>query len=438
MDFIRIFNVSFQIWGTVLSLIILIFLVCVGRYKQKIEKLCISLIISNMLILLMDALAFYYRGRTGIGADIGVRLSNGLQFVFSSLLSCLFLMYVKEFIEYKSNVRLMHVYKHTAVGFMLFSIAIILYNQVQPLIYQIGEDNLYVRLPGYALIMITPIVTLTVSLVLIIRYCHKMSFYKKVPFYLYIATLFIGILASTWKYGVVYSQISTTFAIIIMFLHLMLNQSKNILKQEREQNQNTMDVFMNQMGSHFLYNVLGTLSALCELDQNLAAQSINKFAQYLRSNMNSLSAKEPVPFYKELEHIRTYVDLEMLRFGESLNVQYEMETEDFYIPTLSIQSLVESAIHHGMNGKEGICNIWITTVELDEENVEIVIKDDGMGFDVSSMLKDEKEYLGLLNAKKRIECMVGGTVTIESIKEMGTKVTVVVPGGTRIKEEFVD
>ncbi|MCQ2499489.1 MAG: histidine kinase [Lachnospiraceae bacterium] len=49
------------------------------------------------------------------------------------------------------------------------------------------------------------------------------------------------------------------------------------------------------------------------------------FSQYLRTNLDSLRNQEPVPFATELMHIKTYVELEKKRFGDILNVEYDIK-----------------------------------------------------------------------------------------------------------------
>ena len=64
------------------------------------------------------------------------------------------------------------------------------------------------------------------------------------------------------------------------------------------------------------------------------------FADYLRGNMDSLKQKTPVPFEKELEHLKKYLYIEKLRFGKMLNIVYDIQTDKFVLPQLSVQPLV--------------------------------------------------------------------------------------------------
>ena len=83
---------------------------------------------------------------------------------------------------------------------------------------------------------------------------------------------------------------------------------------------------------------------MCTKDPKKARSATINFADYLRGNMNSLKQKAPVPFTQELEHLKKYLILEQMRFGELLSIEYDIQATDFVIPQLSVQPLVENAV----------------------------------------------------------------------------------------------
>ena len=83
-----------------------------------------------------------------------------------------------------------------------------------------------------------------------------------------------------------------------------------------------------------------------------AKKATIEFSEYLRRNMNSLKEQAPVPFESELKHLETYLSLEKMRFGDELNIEYDIEATDFLIPSLTVQPLVENAVKHGVGMKE--------------------------------------------------------------------------------------
>jgi sensor histidine kinase YesM len=108
---------------------------------------------------------------------------------------------------------------------------------------------------------------------------------------------------------------------------------------------------------------------------------------------------------------------------------FEMNSEDFCIPALTIQPIVENAIKHGLMKlpKGGV--IQVVSYETDTDYC-ISVTDDGVGFDTSALQEDRK-HVGLRNIRERLKVMVNGTLKIESEKGVGTKVLIKIPKGVR-------
>ena len=113
-----------------------------------------------------------------------------------------------------------------------------------------------------------------------------------------------------------------------------------------------------QIQPHFLYNTIATFKALAKKDPARAEEVAEKFGAYLRENLDSLGVSGCIPFEKELEHTRTYAEIEMVRF-ENIRVEYDLQDLDFRVPPLSLQPLVENSIYHGirMKGEKGSIKI---------------------------------------------------------------------------------
>lgn len=188
--------------------------------------------------------------------------------------------------------------------------------------------------------------------------------------------------------------------------------------------QNRIKIMVSQIQPHFLYNTIATFKALCKKDPEKASEVAEKFGQYLRQNLDSLEAEGLISVEKELEHTRLYADIEMIRF-ENVRVEYDVKDSDFEVPPLTIQPMVENAIRHGVRiREEGIVRV---STRQTEQGREIVIWDNGSGFDVSSMKQSEGSHIGIRNVKERIEKLCGGTLTVESELEKGTTITIRIP-----------
>ena len=182
----------------------------------------------------------------------------------------------------------------------------------------------------------------------------------------------------------------------------------------------------SQIRPHFMYNALTSIAMMCELDPKTAKQATITFAKYLRGNMDSLKQTAPVPFTQELEHLKKYLYIEKLRFDDLLNIEYDIQATDFVLPLLSIQPLVENAVKHGVGMKEDGGTVKISTRET-ETAYEVVIEDDGVGFDVNEQKDDGRSHVGMENTKKRLRDMCGGEVKITSVIGKGTTAIVVLP-----------
>lgn len=195
---------------------------------------------------------------------------------------------------------------------------------------------------------------------------------------------------------------------------------------ERELSELNTTLMISQIQPHFLYNALNTIKYTIKKDPKVAESAIIKFSNYLRANMDSLTQKEPIPIVKELEHVKNYIDIEQLRFGDRLNVEYDISAEDFYIPPLTIQPIVENAIKHGVNQKPEGGTVKISVLE-DEKNYIINVDDDGVGYNVNQVKNDGRSHVGISNITKRLDSMLGATIEIASIEGEGTTVTVRIP-----------
>lgn len=203
-------------------------------------------------------------------------------------------------------------------------------------------------------------------------------------------------------------------------------QAQKTAELKRELSELNTTLMISQIQPHFLYNALNTIKYMTKKDPKTAEKAIVKFSNYLRANMDSLTQKEPIPFTKELEHVKNYIDIEQLRFGERLTIEYDIEVDAFTIPPLTIQPIVENAIKHGVNQKPEGGTVRISTREAEKAFV-VIVSDNGVGYDVNQTLDDGRSHVGIKNIKKRLRTMLGATVETSSVIGEGTDVTITIP-----------
>ncbi|MGN0465793.1 MAG: sensor histidine kinase [Lachnospiraceae bacterium] len=180
----------------------------------------------------------------------------------------------------------------------------------------------------------------------------------------------------------------------------------------------------SQIRSHFIFNILNAVSGMCEYDPKKADETLIRFSRYLRKNIDIMREDVPEPFFKSMSHLEDYIALQQVRFGDKIRFEKELEVTDFKIPPLVLQPIVENAIKHGLLPKKGGGVITIHT-KSDEKNISIIIEDDGVGFDMTQIKKEES--VGIDNVRFRLENMVNGKIDIRSWPEKGTKVIMTIP-----------
>ena len=209
-----------------------------------------------------------------------------------------------------------------------------------------------------------------------------------------------------------------------LFYYLWLHMQSAFAHEQALEAEQRIQIMMSQIQPHFLFNTLSTIQALCRIDPEKASETTEKFGTYLRMNIDSISQSSLIPFRKELEHTRIYADIEMMRFPY-IHISYDIKEDNFELPALSIQPMVENAIRHGVRGRY---NGSVKVMTRGEEN-EIVISviDNGKGFDPEGTEEAGGMHIGIRNVKERIEVLCGGTLEIESEPGKGSTVIIRLP-----------
>ena len=185
-----------------------------------------------------------------------------------------------------------------------------------------------------------------------------------------------------------------------------------------------ISTMMSQIRPHFIYNTLGSIEQLCKLDPQKAQELVHNFAKYLRGNFGELDNPRPILMSQEMEHVHHYVSIENLRFPD-MTFTFEMNTEDFRIPALTIQPIVENAIKHGLMKLPKGGTVRVVSYATDSDFC-ISVVDDGVGFDTGA-LSEDRHHVGIRNIRERLKVMVNGTLEIESAVGEGTRVLIKIP-----------
>ena len=250
----------------------------------------------------------------------------------------------------------------------------------------------------------------------------------------------VGTWCAVWKGGVISQYVFIVLLAVatVMVLRLIphnINAATKAKELELEKvalgaelADSRISTMMSQIRPHFIYNTLGSIEQLCKLDPPKAGELVHNFAKYLRGNFGELDNPKPILMSQEMEHVHHYISIENVRFPD-MTFTFEMKSEDFHIPALTIQPIVENAIKHGLMKLPKGGTIRVVSYETDTAYC-ISVVDDGVGFDTSA-LSDDREHVGIRNIRERLKVMVSGTLEIESTEGVGTKVMITIPKEVR-------
>lgn len=230
-------------------------------------------------------------------------------------------------------------------------------------------------------------------------------------------------------------QLSITLSSLLINSFLHMKQAERLREQEKKLMENQTQLMISQIRPHFVFNVLNTIHILCELEPLKAQSAIEHFSMYLRRNLDILSGTETmIPVRNELEHVEHYLQLEKMRYGDDLKVIMDISAYNFWIPSLTIQPIVENAVKHGIQKRPNGGTIYIRTQET-EDYYEVYVEDNGRGFNPLEEKKDGKQHVGLRNVRERLAALCSGDLNVDSMIGEGTMVRMRLPKG-EIQEEM--
>jgi signal transduction histidine kinase len=196
------------------------------------------------------------------------------------------------------------------------------------------------------------------------------------------------------------------------------------LELESLLHQAQLQALRSQLNPHFLFNALHSIAELVHANPALAEKLIVRLGELLRQVLQSSTLQE-VPLADELDFIRGYIDIEQMRLGERLRVEWVVPPELLaaQVPSLILQPLVENAIQHGIApaSKPGVLTI---SARREDQSLVLEIRDTGPGV-VKTMGRGLG--IGLSNTSARLQRLYGGRQKLELVGEDGLLVTVRIP-----------
>jgi len=196
-------------------------------------------------------------------------------------------------------------------------------------------------------------------------------------------------------------------------------KKSNNIKVKKEPKQS-----VNNINEHFLFNTLNSILSLCRQNSEEARKVVLELSSYLRFNFNV--TEEKVFLHEEIEYIKAYLYIQKVRFGERLNIKYDIKEDiNFLIPKNSLYNLIDNSVNHGILKKDQGGTITFM-VNRHKEEIVIKIKDNGVGMEKVQMMRiqnhensgsvwtSSSQYKALYNAKLELisETQVGTYINL--------------------------
>jgi len=235
--------------------------------------------------------------------------------------------------------------------------------------------------------------------------------------------------------NITFIHIGNAAAIVIFFAGYEKERNEYILQTRDKINQMRTSLLLSQIQPHFIFNALSVIKTLIGKDPDTAQKAVGYFSDFLRGTTESLESDSLIPFSDDLKTAMGYLEIEKLRFGDSIKIITDIREDDFKIPALTIQPMVENAVKHGVRKSMNSVGTVIIATDKRDDNYYIRIIDDGVGFDPSTVKDDGKTHVGLKNVKERIELETNGSFEIDSKIGEGTKITIKIPAVREVEDE---
>ena len=381
-------NITLDLFSMVITIMIGVYLIS-RRNPSKENRCFLWICIWNTLFIVGDLSDWYCNGLEHSWYPAALQAGQFLYYAVMVPFLYTMMVYV---IEYLSTFGQVSPFYVRVTG--LFSVLHLLGCIVTPftgLFYVISDENIYFRGKGVLLASILPVLVYLLIIILVFQFRKKLQLRGVIVLLSYVWFPLLGQVIQNRFRGVATLNPAITLAILFMFFNIQLDRDVQYEKNKQKLTEANIKIMLSQIQPHFLYNTLAVIRGLCTTDSEKAKEAINDFSVFLRANMESLANEKSIPFEQELIHTTSYLNLITQMYGENIKVEYDIKTTGFKIPALSLQPLVENAVHKGIRKKEGGGSILIRTQEV-ENYFKIIISDDGVGFDLN-ILKETKKVI---------------------------------------------
>lgn len=220
-------------------------------------------------------------------------------------------------------------------------------------------------------------------------------------------------LERVWGLSFYYSIIFFLWYVLYFTFHYF-NQYNKSIKYEASMVQIELNNLKSQLNPHFIFNALNSIRALVDENPLKSKQAINQLSNILRNSLAS-DKKGLTKFDEELKIVKDYLGLEHIRFEERLKTEFDIDPEsnEFFVPPLMIQTLVENGIKHGISKLTAGGLIQMKT-QVEKDRLRIRIRNSGRL--VNGEMKNASG-LGIRNTVQRLKLIYGDDASFRIVNE---------------------
>ena len=420
-----VMNLIIAVIGCAVCILSLVFVAFGIRRDTETATIMLFLFIFLLVRNLCVAFLQLTQGHHGAFWEEGIYIAGFGTYLFSILSSYLISFFVlNNVIISKEGIRRIRIILNV---FLVVCMIVLVWAQISGLLVNIDDSGMYYMGEFYYYSNLMSVAYLAFDILMLAVHGKEMPIKQRLIFGLLILSPLLATLAKPFYKQLHLATLLSSISLTLIVILIVKENTSEYRRQESIKNQLEIDLMLGQIQPHFLFNVLYVIQEICHINPETAAEAIGEFSKYLRHNMDSITIRTPIPFKEELEHVGHYVALQQLRFGETLEVQYELGCTDFKMPTLTLQPIVENAIRYGVRmAPKGRGKVLVKTIEH-PDCYEIDVIDNGPGFDVNKVPNDGMSHTGLKNVRERLAQVSGGELTVTSAPGEGTTVRMIIP-----------
>lgn len=422
---LRNIHIALELWGAFFCMVTA---VCAFAWKKSggtAGKMLGWLLVSNAVLLTADTFAWFFRGNPTMTGYVGVRVSNFLVFVENYIMLFFFVRYLYYILPAEKRKQARR-YMRIADVINIIATLLLILSQFTNFYYYFDEHNYYHRTNHFWMATAIGLLEMAICFVVLLKNRKSLSQYLFAVLVFYTVIPVTASLIQILVYGIAILNLGITIAALLVFMTFEIGQSRALVRAECALSNMQVEILLSQIKPHFLFNILATIKYLCREDPEQAAQTVDDLSRYLRENVDTVNQKAMIPVQQEVERVKNYVLLEKRRFGDRVNVDYDIGETDFRIPSFSLQPLVENAIKHGITKRLSGGTVKICTGASDEVYY-VCVEDDGVGFDVTSYMQKQEGHVGLLNVQARLSNLCGGRLEMSSKPGEGSRAVICIP-----------